>query len=245
MLDVICGALGAFLIILIMVMDSSKDSAKLKERVKAMEASVQAMDRQILKAQKMVEEMEKQLGLSFKDKKLVFVMDVSGSMGDDGKLGQVVMGIKMLVATMTPDYAADVVLFPVGPSGGFQAMWDGLRPVTEDRKYEIYGYLSRIAAVNGGTPAVEALRHAISSYPDAGAVVFLSDGQPTGPGGTSALARPELDAAVDELTRLNGGRKRVNTIGVGKDFVDRQSQPDAVAFMRGLAGRNGGVYVGF
>jgi septal ring factor EnvC (AmiA/AmiB activator) len=49
------------------------------------------------------------VGFKFKGKKIVFVIDVSGSMVREDRIGQVKAGLKMLITSMPADYQLDVI----------------------------------------------------------------------------------------------------------------------------------------
>src|SRR5690606_31346668 len=97
----------------------------------------------------------------------------------------------------------------------------------------------------GGTPTGLALKYALThpGYAQVRSLVLLSDGAPTG--NVRQLTPAEQMELVRELTRLNAGRVKINTIGIGSEFRKRNSTAPEVMFMRGLAERNGGFYVGF
>ena len=119
-------------------------------------------------AQKEAKEAEERLGLVLQDQNLIFVIDVSRSMGPpegtappfstfENSIVAVVAGVKMLVATMDETYKIDIVFFPnqVGNFPGTQVnqdydrLWGELRSVTEDRKYEAYEFLSALQPFDG------------------------------------------------------------------------------------------------
>ena len=101
----------------------------------------------------------------------------------------------------------------------------GMVPATDENKNLALVFVKQLSA-DGGTPARKALQQAFA-YPDATAIFFLSDGQPTDSG-------PE--AIVAEVRGLNAQRRlAISTIGLGGDQNER--------FLGALASENGGRYV--
>ena len=260
MLDVISGALGAFLIIMIVLfpyykkesIDYQRDIQELRKQVQAanqktkeaelhsqeIEKQLQEARQKIQEAQQRARNAEERLGFALKDKNIVFIVDISGSMANNNKISQVTTGIKMLVATMDRSYKIDIVFFPNDShNSDYGYLWGNLREVTEDRKYtQIYSFLSSLEA-NGGTPTGGVMDFVLSGnrYSNAGTIILLSDGEPD----------RNPNTLISVITSKNNNRKKINTIGVGKDFRDRNSSSDAVRFLQELAKRNNGFYVGF
>jgi Mg-chelatase subunit ChlD len=278
MLDVLSGALGAFLLIMLVLMRFheprvTEENTRLREelaqtRAKAATADAriaeqaaalreaqqraQAAEAQSSEATARVQNLEQRLGIALKETEIVFVLDVSGSMrlnnpDKEDRMTQVVSGIKMLVAMMSSAYSIDVVYFP-GPNGPYGTLYGRLQPVTEGLKNDVYRRLQALS-VGGGTPTGDAMRAVLGpQYAAARTVVLLSDGEPCRTVGDScvALTRAEMAQLVEQLTQANNGQKTINAIGVGTSFRNEQaSAADAVTFLRSLAQRNGGFYIGF
>jgi hypothetical protein len=264
MLDTICGAAGAFRALVVLMLphyraDAAQADTTQKVRDLTSQLAQAVRDRQQLEqevgaARQQTRDLEQQLGLQLAGKRIVFVVDTSGSMQPDmnefgeDRLTQVQMGVKLLVATMGPEYSVDVVVFPAknGTAGDFSAIWGELRPVTEERKQEVYAFISRLRA-DGATPTAAAVLHALANYAEATQVVLLSDGEPTkaGPNGSEKYSSPELERIVQDLTRANSSSKQLTTIGIGPAFRRLDLRDPAVGFMRALATRNGGRFYGF
>lgn len=197
-----------------------------------------------------LQEEVRKLGFTLKEKNVVFVVDISGSMQDANKIHNVTTGIKMQIATMDETYTTDVVFFPNKLNDSclsevhsdYGCMWDGLKQVTIGRKYEAYRFLSDLRAA-GSTPTENVLNFVLEHYTDAGAIILFSDGAPAV--GDQELPWTDLEGILERVTAKNNGQKKINTIGVGPEFREEHSTTDKVRFLQMLAQRNGGFYSGF
>ena len=262
MLDVLSGALGAFLLIMIVLMKrpdivrlhqleealekAEERSTQLAQQLEDAQAEADAM---LAELEQQAEEARERLGLELQDKRVVFVVDVSGSM-NEGRIDEVRAGLKMLVATMDDSYMVDVVFFPNVPaSSNYGVMWGGLQTISEARKYDIYNFLSDLDP-SGGTPTTEALEFVLGQYGNAGTILLFSDGEPDGLSSQwSATTNNQLSALLQFVRSRNsspqGCVKKINAVGVGSSFRDMNSQTVARAFLERLAEENCGFYVGF
>ncbi len=179
------------------------------------------------------------VGFEFRGKKIVFIIDVSGSMNREDRIGQVKAGLKMLITSMPADYELDVVAFPFY-TRPYKPLWGTMRNLSEYNKTEIYEYLLDLLAV-GYTPTSKALEYTFKTYPEATDFVVLSDGAPT-KGNTKT---PDNISEI-LLYAKNKNRKkiRINTIGVGSAFLKKKDSP-AYVFLQELARDHGGFFVGF
>jgi Ca-activated chloride channel family protein len=137
----------------------------------------------------------------------VFVLDVSGSMGDEGKLATSRDSLGAFVEALGPEDRFDVIAFNVAPQSAFGA----LRPAAPEAKAEAGAFLASQRA-RGGTFLEPALRAAYGhQQPDRALnVVILSDGI------TEQRERAELLRLAGERP----ARTRLFAIGIGND-VDR------------------------
>lgn len=179
------------------------------------------------------------VGFDFKGKKIVFIIDVSGSMNREDRIGQVKAGLKMLITSMPADYKLDVLAYPAF-SRPYRPLWGGLKELDEFNKSGIYEYLLRLRAV-GFTPTALALDYAFETYPDASDFVLLSDGAPT-KGNTKE--RDNISEILLSVKNKNKKHIRINTIGVGSAFLRKKDSP-AYVFLKELARDHGGFFVGF
>lgn len=185
------------------------------------------------------------VGFKFKGRKVVFLIDVSGSMREEDRIGQVKAGLKMLVTTMDPSFSIDMVQYPhyiaEGNVNTHKPFWGSFGSMSDSRKMEIFGYLNQLTP-NGGTPTRAVLKYALNSYPGITDIVLLSDGDPTlDPIHTD---RDDINSILSEITSLNAGRVNINCIGVGNDFIANPSL-DKVRFLKMLSEQNNGFFVGF
>jgi len=101
----------------------------------------------------------------------------------------------------------------------------GMVPASSDNRNLAVLFVKQLSA-DGGTPARKALEQAFG-YPDATAIFFLSDGQPTD-------SNP--DRILADVRTWNAQRRiAISTIGLGGDQNER--------FLGALAAENGGHYV--
>lgn len=185
------------------------------------------------------------VGFKFKGRKIVFLIDVSGSMREEDRIGQVKAGLKMLVTTMEASFSIDMVQYPYYIAEGnvqeYRAFYGSFSAMNDGNKSEIFDYLNRLTP-NGGTPTRAVLKYALNNYSGITDIVLLSDGDPTlDPIHTD---RDDINSITEEITRMNGGRVNINCIGVGNDFIANPSL-DKVRFLKMLSERNNGFFVGF
>jgi ElaB/YqjD/DUF883 family membrane-anchored ribosome-binding protein len=185
------------------------------------------------------------VGFKFKGKRIVFLIDVSGSMREEDRIGQVKAGLKMLVTTMQPDFSIDMVQYPYYIAEGnvqtHKPFYGSFSPMNDGNKSEIFTYLNKLTP-NGGTPTRAVLTFALNNYNGLTDIVLLSDGDPTvDPIHTDP---DDINDIVNQITRMNGGRVNINCIGVGNDFIANPSL-DKVRFLKMLSEQNNGFFVGF
>ena len=180
------------------------------------------------------------VGFKFKGKNIVFIIDVSGSMVREDRIGQVKAGLKMLITSMPLEYKLDVLYFPGKLSKPYQPLWNGLNPLDSFRKNEIYRFLLNLRA-RGFTPTRSALTYALNNYAEASDIVLLSDGAPTA-GNSNKEA--DISRLLLDISKLNKKNVRINTIGVGSSFL-KNKDSKAYVFLQELARDHGGFFFGF
>lgn len=247
------------------IVDLQKEVEKQLEVIKNQEAAIQKQNDQlqdkdviIKKKDELIKEQQKQLaecepspksGLDIKDKNVVFVVDLSGSMDDapeTDKLDQVKAGLKMMIATMDESYKVDVVTFPKSKTEDYGYKYGKLVAVTDNTKYDIYRYLSSLKAY-GCTPTRQVLNFVLDapSYKNAGTIIFLSDGYPTKRVSDLDCDDDNGNELISSIKSKNAGSKVINCVGVGADFRNENMSDPKVKFMSDLAAQNKGFYIGF
>ena len=151
----------------------------------------------------------------------VFVLDISGSMADDGKLRTSRESIEAFIEGLAKDDRFDIVTFNVTANPLFRQ----LRPATEDNRRQGIAFLESQQA-RGGTVLGRAIAAAYQHRdPDRPLnVVILSDG----------LTEQRDRAELLSLIRSRPSNARVFCIGVGND-VDRPLLEQLATDAGGLA----------
>ena len=168
-------------------------------------------------------------GLPIHAKRLVFVLDCSGSMDERTYRGNRLSDAKReLVSTITS--------LPSGSEFTIVAYNTLIRPwraeltvATEENKAEAFQFISRLRS-GQATNTYGALRHALDLSSNLEAIYLLSDGRPN----RGAITVPKL--IVQDLTARNRLRHlSINTIGIGVSGPTEN-------FMRALAEQNAGEF---
>ncbi|HEX8179927.1 MAG TPA: VIT and VWA domain-containing protein [Pyrinomonadaceae bacterium] len=157
-------------------------------------------------------------------KDIVFVLDTSGSMAEEGKMEKARAALLFGVKTLRPDDRFNVISF----AGEEHLMANGLTAADNDGRARGLAFVQALRP-NGGTNINDALRAALRQF-DASdrpkLVVFLTDGLPTV--GETSPARIIENAHADKPRGV-----RLFTFGVGYDVN--------TALLDKLASDNGGV----
>lgn len=151
---------------------------------------------------------------------LVFVLDTSGSMREDGKMEQAKKALKHCL-----DGLRDIDRFAVlNFATTVNRFREGLLAVTPEQIDAAKKWIDRLEP-SGGTAIDDALQQALALRPgDSGrafTIVFLTDGKPT-------IGETNPDRILDNVTRRNTGQVRIFTFGVGHDlnaaFLDQLAE---------------------
>lgn len=165
-------------------------------------------------------------GIPIGAKRVVFTIDVSGSMR-----GAKVEAAKRELIEAIKDLPENV-FFGVVPFAGVVSSWSPeLRPADgKNKEYAIQYILAQ--ETRNGTASYDALEASFALEPEA--IYFVSDGAPVG----GKISVPdEIVTAVSQANRLR--RISIHTVGIGtKD----PSQPLLARFMRNLAQPNWGEF---
>jgi len=134
----------------------------------------------------------------------VFVLDISGSMNDDGKLESSQKSLSAFITSLSPDDRFEVIAFNNQP----RPLFKQLMAATDDAKKQATDFLTSQEA-RGGTILAPAITAAYK-YDDAAKplnVVIMSDG----------LTEQGERAGLAKLIADRPGNSRVFTVGVGND----------------------------
>jgi hypothetical protein len=180
------------------------------------------------------------VGFNFKGKNVLFVIDVSGSMAFEDRIGQVKAGLKMLITSMPADYHVNVVSFP-SRQKSYNKLWTYLKPMNSKNKSKVYDYLYKLRPF-GWTPTRITLQHALTYYDDLSDIVLLSDGSPTL---RKSNHIDDIDEIIKEVKANNYSDSiQINTIGVGRDFLSNKDN-DHYRFLKTLSKDHNGFFYGF
>lgn len=140
-------------------------------------------------------------------KDVVYVLDTSGSMAQDGKIDQAKKALEYGVRVLNPKDRFNIVAF----SGAVRPFRDGFVEASTELKNAAATWISSLAA-QGGTNIQGALEEALRMPSDRLLmVVFITDGRPT-----LGLRNPA--ALVKLVEKTNASKARIFTFGVGFDL---------------------------
>jgi hypothetical protein len=141
-------------------------------------------------------------------KDIVFVLDTSGSMEDEGKLTKALAALKFGVRKLHPEDRFNIVVFNTD-SRKFR---EGLIPVSADAKEAAVQFLDRQAA-SGGTNINAALKDALDSFGSGDRpryLIFATDGLPT-------VGDTDPTKILKDATSRNDNKVHLFSFGVGND----------------------------
>ena len=172
----------------------------------------------------------------------VFLIDISGSMGDNNKITEVKSGLKMLLSTLDETFSVDIIAFPNqhNSDSSYTVLWNKLQPMNDENKLKSFKYIYELEA-NGGTPVNKTILDALENYSELSDIVLLCDGEPSD---------AEIPNIISNVKNKNIKNIRINTIGVGKEYLENSTKPigtvpEKVAFLRNLAEQHKGFFIGF
>lgn len=177
-------------------------------------------------------------GFQFKGKNLVFIIDVSGSMVIEDRMGKVRSGLKMFLLSLDEDYKVDIVFYPDGMRNLYRPLWGNPKTMSERNKTEAFEFLDALFPF-GSTPTRQVIRYALEHYKQATDIILLSDGAPTLPLSSQTDNIPEILNLIQEWNR--GNRVQISTIGVGSDMVAKEKTLK-YDFLNDLAMKNNGFF---
>ena len=142
-------------------------------------------------------------------KEIVFVLDTSGSMSDDNKIGKAKAALRFGVNALNPRDRFNIVSF----AGEEHLMTSGLITADDKGKREALEFIENLKAT-GGTNINDAMLAALKQLPKSEApqmVVLLTDGQPT-------VGITTASKIIGNVSTANKTNARVFTFGVGYDI---------------------------
>ncbi|MFV1959537.1 MAG: VIT domain-containing protein, partial [Planctomycetota bacterium] len=141
-------------------------------------------------------------------KDVVYVLDVSGSMGEDDKIDQAKRALEYGVRTLHAGDRFAIIAFATG----VRSFRDALVPVTGETKDAASRWIRGLRAA-GGTNIEEALARALALQGSdrLRLVVFITDGKPT-------IGQTDPDRLLEQIRKENRAKARVFTFGVGYDL---------------------------
>lgn len=168
------------------------------------------------------------LGLATNKKKVVILVDMSGSMQNYTRIAT--NALNEIVGQMKPDYDFSIIGYRGSSKFEYYPPSGGTLKATQGN---ISGARSFISALprkfRGGTPTQAGLLQALRLRPEA--IILLSDGEPTDglPG-----------SIIAGITRQNRGQAEIHTVAIGDYTKDRK----LTLFLQQLAENNRGEFVG-
>ena len=142
-----------------------------------------------------------------------------------------------IISSLQDHHRLSVVGFQQTDSGPRLRRWPsggGLEQVDEQARQEAIGFSNGLTRQFGGSASMRYTFEQLLNGP-AQSIFLVSDGLPN-PAANGGLRPMSL---VSEITRMNGGRKEINTVVVG-NYFDFQG---TVEFMETLAERNGAQFM--
>ena len=173
-------------------------------------------------------------GLEIRGKGALFILDVSGSMNIDDRIGKLKAQMSNLLTALqnkSTKLRYGIITFGANVDSCFSSR--GMAVNDEKNHKQAVQFVDRIVA-GGGTPMCEALNHALNRIlPDGNidSLYFLSDGQPTD--GTPAMV---LDLAQRIHTQF---KVRISTISIGEEPTKNLDQ---LSLLNQIANTCGGTF---
>ncbi len=259
-LDVICGAMGAFLIVMVILLpyykketkDFLKTIGELRQELAETSQRLSEAEKELAKARK---EQKKQItaslfGLALREKKIVVLLDLSGSLSADpvisknnpciGCIETLQQTVEEIISVLDDTFQAGLIGFhstPPSYSNPRLLFWPKEGEIESmnhsGKSFFIAEAKKWLQKVKGGTPTQAALLTALD-YP-AGAILLLTDGNPTIPEEESWEKVVEV---VTEKNRLRSEPMAIHTIAIGR----YQDEPKFVDFLGALSRKNKGSY---
>jgi uncharacterized protein YegL len=163
-------------------------------------------------------------GLEIRGKGALFILDVSGSMNTDDRIGRLKAQMSDLLTDLqnkSTKLRYGILTFGAAVDSCFPAR--GMAVNDEKNHKQAVQFVDRIQA-GGGTPMCEAFNHALTRILPEGSIdflYFLSDGQPTD--GTPAQVL-DLAQRIHTLFKV-----RISTISIGEETMPDSTEPSLLS----------------
>ena len=272
MLDVVLSSMGAFLIIIFIIFPHYNKKAieylneeslivqQKMQKIKNLEKvvirknnEIRVLKEELKKHSKTNKQLQSSIDVLIKNKnnlnllndhKIVFMLDVSGSIDSNDQIANLKTGLKKIIATMDEHYFIDIVLFPYKRST-YKEYYGELKQVTEEIKYNLFQYLDNINFQGNSSPISKTLISILNNrnYNKVESVIILSDGEDDDIESQSLMKKKvnEIKSANISNTKI----KKINTIGFGDNFVYEKFQKNlAYDFFLKLSMENNGFHIG-
>jgi len=168
------------------------------------------------------------LGVATQKKKIVIVVDMSGSM--KAHTGAVEAALNEILEQMQPDNQFSILGYRGGPTFDSFPRSGRLQTADSQTLLSAQSFVSRLSRrFGGGTPTQSALLRAINLRPQA--IILISDGAPDD-GAPAAI--------INNITRRNRGAAEIHTVAIGDYTKDK----NLTLFLQELANLNNGDFVG-
>ncbi len=168
------------------------------------------------------------LGLATNKKKVVIVVDMSGSMR--AHRSKVEDALNEIIDQMKPDNQFVIIGYRGGPTYDTFPTRGVPQTATSSMLTGAREFVSRMSRrFGGGTPTQNAMIRALNLKPEA--VILISDGAPDD---------GQPGAIINNVTKRNRGRAEIHTVAIGDYTRDK----NLTLFLQELANRNRGDFVG-
>jgi Mg-chelatase subunit ChlD len=234
-LDLFASAMGAFILIAVILMPDYTNVSKVRAEIDALKDSVSDMQQRNEALQRELDEGRTNalLGIVTSANSFVFLIDTSGSMIAYSDRLQSIAA--QALAGLTDEQSLQIIGFSGNASNPSLVAWQAprnLRKMTDDAKLDADRFIQRLAVSFGGTTPTFAALEAGLQY-QAEAIVLVTDGDPTDGGGIQSI--------LSRITTANAGAKEIHTIGIGAYAEGSQFRD----FLQDLSTRNRGQFMGF
>ena len=175
------------------------------------------------------------LGMKTKKDDIVIALDMNRCLG--GHEESVTKATSRIINSLQDNHAMQIVGFQQTDGGPRTRIWPssgGLQNVNGSSQQQAASFAAGLTRSFGGSASMRDAFRKMLNGP--GQAIFLvSDGLPN-PSANGGLSPSRL---VNEITRMNAGRKEIHTVVVGNYF----DYDGTVEFMERLAERNGGGFM--